>query len=73
MLARPLLRHRGFELSIRRVPGAEKFAFAITHLGLALHSSRAEFRTALSADRAARRFVDDALCVFDASPAAFAA
>ncbi len=73
MLDRPLFRHRGFELSIRRVPGAGAFAFAVSHLGLALHASRAEFGTAVSADRAARRFVDDALRVFDASPTALAA
>lgn len=72
MLDRPLLRHRGFELTIRQLPSAGTFAFVVSHLGLALHTSAAEFRSALSADRAARRFVDDALRVFDDSTAAFA-
>lgn len=73
MLDRPLLRHRGFELSIRRMSGGEAFAFTVTHLGLELHTSRPEFRTATSADRAARCFVDDALGVFEMPSAALAA
>ena len=73
MFDRPLLRHRGFELSIRRASNGEAFSFAVTHHGLALHRSAPEFRTPMSADRAARRFVDDALTVFDTSSASLAA
>lgn len=54
--------HRGFGLRPRHA-GAE-FAVAIEHLGLTLHTE-AGHRSAFSAERAARQFVDDALGVFD--------
>ena len=73
MPARPLLRHRGFEFAVRPGPGGAPFAFAISHRGLQLHASTPEFRSAVSADRAARRFVDDALGVFAYGEAAAAA
>ncbi len=55
--------HRGFSLEIRRAPAG--FAFTIRQGADALHASRADFATAVSADRAARRFVDDALFSFE--------
>ena len=66
MPIRPMLRHRGFELAVLDGGrgGASQFGFAISHRGLQLHASTPEFRSAVSADRAARRFVDDALGVF---------
>ena len=72
MPARPTLRHRGFEFAVRPAGGAG-FAFAVLHRGLQLHASTPEFRSAVSADRAARRFVDDALGVFAYGEAAAAA
>lgn len=62
------LHHRGFAVSVRREPGrhgGSSFGYAIAHQGLDLHASAAEFRTPQAADRAARRFVDDALAAFD--------
>ena len=61
--ARALLSHRGF--CLRPVPGGAGFAVAIEHAGLTLHTE-AGHRSAFAAERAARRFVDDALGVFDA-------
>lgn len=55
--------HRGFSLEIRRAPAG--FAFTIRQGADALHTSRADFGTAGSADRAARQFVDDALFSFE--------
>ena len=72
MPARPALRHRGFELAVRPATGSG-FAFAVLHRGLQLHASTPAFRSAVSADRAARRFVDDALGVFAYGEAAAAA
>lgn len=63
--------HRGFELQIRH--SATAFGFAIEHAGLALHRSVADFRTAGAADRAARRFIDDALGSFEVATEALAA
>ena len=60
--------HRGFSLAIRpSAAGAARagFSFTIAQGGHPLHTSRADFGTAGSADRAARRFVDDALGAFD--------
>ena len=64
MPAFPTLRHRGFEFAVRPSDDPERFAFAVLHRGLQLHASTPEFRSAISADRAARQFVDDALGVF---------
>lgn len=71
MLTRPAFHHRGFELDIQG--SAAGFAFAITHAGLTLHASAPSYRTATSADRAARQFVDDALGAFSYSTQALAA
>lgn len=60
--------HRGFELWLRA--GDEAFGFEIGHHALTLHASAVDFRTPFAAERAARRFVDDALGVFDPSGAA---
>ena len=57
--------HRGFSLEIRRAPSGAGFSFAIAQEGFPLHTSRADYGTALSADRAARQFIDDALGAFD--------
>ncbi|MDT0632308.1 hypothetical protein RQM47_06620 [Rubrivirga sp. S365] len=73
MPARPILRHRGFDVVVQSVPEGTRFAFAVLHRGLQLHASTPEFRSAVSADRAARRFVDDALGVFAFGEAAAAA
>lgn len=50
--------HRGFALQIRYAEDA--FGYVIEHAGLPLHHS-ADFQSAGAADRAARRFIDDAL------------
>ena len=71
MPTRTPLRHRGFDFAVRPGPGGT-FAFAVSHRGLPLHASGAEFRSAVSADRAARQFVDDALGVFASREAAAA-
>lgn len=63
-----LLLHRGFELRLRAADQA--FGFEIGHHALTLHASDASFRTPFAAERAARRFVDDALGAFDAARAA---
>jgi hypothetical protein len=63
----PRLRHRGFELALRREGAGGPFAFHVSHLGLRLHSSRPGFGTAPAAERAARRFVDDALGAYGAA------
>ena len=63
--------HRGFSLQIRRVEAG--YAFTIRQGGSELHTSRAEFGTAVSADRAARQFVDDALVSFEFATQALAA
>lgn len=70
MLSSPVLRHRGFELSIRRMSGGDAFGFVVSHLGLDLHASDGAFRSATSADRAARCYVDHALGVYDLPGAA---
>ena len=67
--------HRGFVYALHRSAGdgEMRFAFSIAHLGLELHASRATFRSAASADRAARQFVDDALGAFAHAERALAA
>ena len=65
--------HRGFSLEIRCSPSGGGFAFAIAQDWYPLHTSRADYATAISADRAARRFVDDALGAFDYATQALAA
>lgn len=60
---RHALYHRGFALEIRRVRTG--YAFAIAQDEFPLHSSRPDYATPQSADRAARRFVDDALGAYD--------
>ncbi len=60
---RQTFHHRGFALEIRRASAG--FAFAVLQDGFPLHVSRADFRTAGSADRAARQFIDDALVSFE--------
>ena len=68
--ARPSLTHRGFRLRLRARSGSG-FDVAIEHAGLTLHTETGH-RSAFGAERAARRFVDDALSVFD-GPASLAA
>ena len=63
--ARPTLNHRGFRLRLRAQAGSG-FAVAIEHDGLTLHTESGH-RSAFGAERAARRFVDDALSVFDST------
>ena len=62
-------RHRGFDVVLHCTGGAhdDGFAFTVRHDGLDLHTSAADYGSANRADRAARRFIDDALCVFDLS------
>lgn len=67
----PAFRHRGFELDIRT--GGAGFTFAVSHEGLALHASEATHRSATSAERAARQFVDDALAAFACPAPAYTA
>jgi hypothetical protein len=60
--------HRGFALALIEQagrPGAGSYGFEIRHHGLPLHTSSATFGSAASAERAARRFIDDALGAFD--------
>ena len=60
--------HRGFALAPLQKPGrygACSFGFEVRHQGLLLHTSAGDYGTAASAEGAARRFVDDALRVFD--------
>lgn len=71
MLTRLAFHHRGFALDIQRSNAG--FAFAISHDGLTLHASEHDYRTATSADRAARQFIDDALDVFTHSTQSVAA
>jgi hypothetical protein len=58
------LRHRGFELALRRESQEGPFSFRVSHFGFDLHTSRPGFGTATAAERAARQFVDDALGAF---------
>ena len=62
--------HRGFSLQIRFSKDA--FGYVIEHAGLPLHTS-ADFRSAGAADRAARRFIADALGAYDYAAAEMAA
>ena len=64
------LSHRGFALQIRFE--GEAYGYAIEHAGLPLHAA-ADFRSAGAADRAARRFIDDALGAFAHAEAELAA
>ena len=68
---RQTFHHRGFSLEIHR--GVAGYAFAILQGQHTLHASRADFGTPGSADRAARRFVDDALGAFELATQAIAA
>ena len=63
--------HRGFELRLRTA--ADTFAFEIGHHDLTLHASPAAYRTPHAAERAARRFVDDALGAFEVASSRLAA
>ena len=56
------LHHRGFRLQPYRAETG--YSVAIEHLGLTLHTESGH-RSAFAAERAARQFVDDALCVFE--------
>lgn len=66
-----LLTHRGFQLRLRAQAGSG-FAVAIEDAGLTLHTETGH-RSAFAAERAARRFVDDALGVFDVATSSLAA
>lgn len=68
---RQVFHHRGFSLAIRHA--AARFAFAIAQDGHALHTSRPDFATPQSAERAARQFVDDALGAFEVATQALEA
>ncbi len=64
------LRHRGFDLVIRMMPGRygdQSYGYVALHRGHPLHESGGEFGSAASADKAARQLIDDALSVFDNS------
>ena len=67
--------HRGFIYALHRSEPEDTpcFAFSISHRGLRLHTSPAEFRTPGAADRAARQFVDDALGAYRYASRALAA
>ena len=68
--------HRGFVYALHRSAtgaSATRFAFSIAHRGLRLHTSSPEFGTPAAADRAARRFVDDALGAYEHAAHALAA
>ncbi|MEM0962829.1 MAG: hypothetical protein AAGK21_09880 [Bacteroidota bacterium] len=60
-----LVHHRGFD--IRLQAEGSRFAFEVTHRTHTLHTSTYAYRSGVSAERAARQFVDDALRVFDAA------
>lgn len=63
---RLLLRHRGFDLEVEQATdGSDGYGFAISHRGLTLHASPAEYRTPQSAERSGRVFIDDALSGFE--------
>ncbi|MEM6326502.1 MAG: hypothetical protein AAF791_05235 [Bacteroidota bacterium] len=63
---RLVLRHRGFDLEVEHArDGSDGYGFAISHRGLTLHASTAEYRTPQSAERSGRLFIDDALNGFD--------
>ena len=68
----PHYRHRGFDLRLCVGVGGQ-FGFGVSHVGLALHASEAAYSSPASAERAARRFVDDALGAYDAASRALAA
>ena len=56
------LHHRGFALRLEQAQdGSDRYSFSIESRGYTLHTSASDFRTAQSAERAARVFVDDAL------------
>ncbi|NNF59673.1 MAG: hypothetical protein HKN04_15665 [Rhodothermaceae bacterium] len=62
-----VFQHRGFQFRVARAEGRfgpQSFRYMINHLGATLHQSAADFGSAESADRAARRFIDDALGSF---------
>ncbi|MDX1438818.1 MAG: hypothetical protein R3284_02840 [Rubricoccaceae bacterium] len=62
------LRHRGFSLTVRTMPGRfgkESFGYSVLHRGHILHESGGDYGTAEAADRAARRLIDDAIGVYD--------
>lgn len=62
-----VFQHRGFHLRVDRASGRfgpQSFRYTINHLGATLHQSAPDFGSAESADRAARRFIDDALGSF---------
>ena len=63
MLVTPVFRlsHRCFRLTLLARPDGARFAFRVGAGGHTLHTSRASYRSAPSAERAARRFVDEAL------------
>jgi hypothetical protein len=65
------LAHRGFQLRLRAEAGT--FAFEVRDRDLTLHTSAPDFRTPHAAERAARRFVDDALGAFAAASKVLAA
>ncbi len=69
--ARSVFVHRGFELRLHAADDA--FAFEIGHHDLTLHASTCDFRSPHAAERAGRRFVDDALGAFDAASSSFSA
>lgn len=60
---RPIAHHKGFDLRLRSQ--AEGYRFEVEHAALVLHESDPSYRTPVSAVRAARLFIDDALRVFD--------
>ncbi|PAP76584.1 hypothetical protein [Rubrivirga marina] len=69
--SRAVFAHRGFQLRLRAEAGT--FAFEIRDRDLTLHTSAPDFRSPHAAERAARRFVDDALGAFAAASNAYAA
>ena len=69
--SRAVFVHRGFELRLRAAD--ETFAFEVGDHELTLHTSASAFRSPHAAERAGRRFVDDALGAFASASRALAA
>ena len=72
MLVTPVFRlsHRCFRLTV--LATGPRFAFRVLDGTQVLHTSRAAYRSPASAERAARRFVDDALRAWTWAEAAVA-
>lgn len=66
------LHHRGFALRLEQTKdGSDTYSFSIESRGYTLHTSAPDYRTAQSAERAARVFIDDALDGYERATRAF--